>query len=144
MARLIFLPQAEADLEAIGDYIARQNPRRAVSFVCELRAQCRKIAQAPKAYRPRPELGPGLHSCAYGNYLVLFFEEPGLVRIVRVLHGAMDIDAQFAEKISTATRRLPGFPLHEMSAHANIELDRQRSRRQTPPGRSFSPARAGR
>jgi toxin ParE1/3/4 len=29
---------------------------------------------------------------------VLFFEEPGLVRIVRVLHGAMDVEAQFAEK----------------------------------------------
>ena len=72
--RLIFLPQAETDLEAIGDYIARDNPRRAMSFVRELRAQCRKIAKAPKAYRPRPELGPGLRSCPYGNYLVLFLK----------------------------------------------------------------------
>jgi toxin ParE1/3/4 len=96
--RLVFLPQAETDLEAIGDYIARDNPRRAVSFVRELREQCRKITEAPKAYRPRPELGKGLRSCAYGNYVVFFFEEPGLVRIVRVLHGAMEIEAQFAEK----------------------------------------------
>ena len=96
--RLVFLPQAEMDLEAIGDYIARDNPRRAISFVRELRAQCRKITEAPKAYRPRPELGKGLRSCAYGNYVVFFFEELGLVRIVRVLHGAMDIEAQFAEK----------------------------------------------
>ena len=98
--RLVFLPQAETDLEAIGDYIARDNPRRAMSFVRELREQCRKITEAPKAYRPRPELGKGLRSCAYGNYVVFFFEEPGLVRIVRVLHGAMDIEAQFAEKNS--------------------------------------------
>jgi toxin ParE1/3/4 len=98
--RLVFLPQAETDLEAIGDYIARDNPRRAISFVRELRGQCRKITEAPKAYRPRPELGKGLRSCAYGNYVVFFFEEPGLVRIVRVLHGAMDIEAQFAEKNS--------------------------------------------
>ena len=96
--RLVFLPQAEMDLEAIGDYIARDNPRRAISFVRELRWQCRKITEAPKAYRPRPELGKGLRSCAYGNYVVFFFEELGLVRIVRVLHGAMDIEAQFAEK----------------------------------------------
>ena len=95
--RFVFLPQAETDLEAIGDYIARDNPRRAASFVCELRGQCRKITEAPKAYRPRPELGKGLRSSAYGNYLVLFCEEPGLVRIVRVLHGAMDIEALFAE-----------------------------------------------
>ncbi|WP_300084557.1 type II toxin-antitoxin system RelE/ParE family toxin [Rhodoferax sp.] len=30
--------------------------------------------------------------------MVLFYDEPGLVRIVRVMHGAMDIEAQFAEK----------------------------------------------
>ncbi|MGB4467828.1 MAG: type II toxin-antitoxin system RelE/ParE family toxin [Azovibrio sp.] len=98
MTRLEFLPQAESDLETIGDYIAQDNPRRAMTFVRELRRQCRKITEAPQAYRPRPELGKGLRSCAYGNYLVFFFEEPGLVRIVRVLHGAMDIEAQFAEK----------------------------------------------
>ncbi|MBM3387637.1 MAG: type II toxin-antitoxin system RelE/ParE family toxin [Betaproteobacteria bacterium] len=98
--RLVFLPQAETDLEAIGDYIARDNPRRAMSFVRELREQCRKIKEAPQAYRPRLELGKGLRSCAYGNYVVFFFEEPGLVRIVRVLHGAMDIETQFAGKNS--------------------------------------------
>ncbi len=98
MTRLEFLPQAESDLETIGDYIAQDNPRRAMTFVRELRRQCRKITEAPQAYRPRPELGKGLRSCAYGNYLVFFFEEPGLVRIVRVLHGAMDLEAQFAEK----------------------------------------------
>ena len=41
--RLVFLPQAEMDLEAIGDYIALDNPRRAISFVRELRGQCRNI-----------------------------------------------------------------------------------------------------
>jgi plasmid stabilization system protein ParE len=28
-----FTPFAEADLEAIGDYIARDNPRRALTFI---------------------------------------------------------------------------------------------------------------
>lgn len=105
--RLVFLPQAETDLEAIVDYIARDNPRRAMSFVRELREQCRKITEAPKAYRPRPQLGEGLRSCAYGNYVVFFFEEPGLVRIVRVLHSAMDIEAQFGQNNSTPTTK-PG------------------------------------
>lgn len=49
--RLAFLPQAERDLEAIGDYIARDNPRRALSFLQELRAQCRKLLLAPQGYR---------------------------------------------------------------------------------------------
>lgn len=98
MTRLVYTPQSKSDLTDIGLYIARDNPRRAMSFVRQLREQCRKITQAPKAYPPRPELGEGIRSCAFGNYVVFFFEEPGLVRIVRVLHGAMNIEAQFAEK----------------------------------------------
>lgn len=50
--QLVFLPQAELDLEVIGDYIARDNPCRAASFVRELQVQCRKLVKSPKAYRP--------------------------------------------------------------------------------------------
>jgi len=100
--RLEFQPQAERDLEGIGDYIAQDNPRRAISFLHELRAQCRKILMAPQAYRPRPELGEGIRSCAYGNYVIFFTEDGRLLRIIRVLHGAMDIEAQFTEKNSAS------------------------------------------
>jgi len=68
--RLFFLPEAIADLETIGDYIARDNPRRAASFVAELRRQCGKIAGNPVGYRLRPELAEGIRSCAYGNYVI--------------------------------------------------------------------------
>jgi toxin ParE1/3/4 len=37
-------PQAEIDLEEIGDYIALDNPKRAVSFIREIRQHCEKIA----------------------------------------------------------------------------------------------------
>lgn len=97
MTRLVYTPQSRKDLYDIGLYIAQDNPRRAKSFVRNLRMLCRKITEAPKAYRPRPELGKGLRSCAYGNYLVVFDLQPDLVRIVRVLHGAMDVEAQFAD-----------------------------------------------
>jgi toxin ParE1/3/4 len=36
--RVVISPLAERDLEAIGDYIAEDNPARALSFVAELRA----------------------------------------------------------------------------------------------------------
>lgn len=89
--QLVFLPSAIADLESIGDYIARDNPRRARSFVVELRQQCNKIAANPAAYRPRPELAAGLRSCAYGNYVIFFSVESDALLIVRILHGATDI-----------------------------------------------------
>ena len=41
--------EAEADLEAIGDYIARENPLRAISFVRELYQLCLDIADMPQA-----------------------------------------------------------------------------------------------
>ena len=96
--QLEFLPQAENDLEAIGDFIAKDSPRRAISFIRELRAQCVKIACSPQGYRRRPEFQENLRSCAYGNYVIFFAENGVLVQIVRVLHGAMDIEAQFGEE----------------------------------------------
>ena len=86
---------AERDLEAIGDYIAEDNPSRALSFIEELRAQCAAIANAPQAYRARPELGEGIRSCAHGSYVIFFTATKSRLTIVRILHGAMDIPAQF-------------------------------------------------
>ena len=93
--RLFFRPKAVADLESIGDYIARDNPLRARSFVAELRQQCNKIADNPAAYRSRPELAKDLRSCVYSNYVIFFAVESDAVMIVRILHGAMDISALF-------------------------------------------------
>ena len=46
--RAYLTPQAEADLEEIGDYIALDNPRRAVPFIREIREHCEKIAEGPQ------------------------------------------------------------------------------------------------
>ena len=45
--RLNFTPMAEQDLEAIADYIATDNPMRALTFVRKLRAQCQRITAWP-------------------------------------------------------------------------------------------------
>lgn len=98
MAHYWISPLAEQDLEAIGDFIAQDNPHRALTFITELRKQCAKIAASPQAFRLRPELGNDIRSCAYGNYVIFFQERPGELCIVRVLHGAMDIASRFSEK----------------------------------------------
>ena len=94
--RVTLSPLAERDLESIGDYVAEDNPRRALSFIAELRAQCDTIAKAPQAYRARPDLAEGLRSCAHGNYVIFFIATKARLTIVRVLHGAMDIPARLA------------------------------------------------
>jgi toxin ParE1/3/4 len=94
----IISPLAEQDIESIGDYIALDNPHRALTFIIELRNQCAKIATSPKAFRSRPELGTNIRSCAYGNYVIFFIDGEREVIVVRVLHGAMDIEGRFSER----------------------------------------------
>ena len=104
---LLFTPLAEQDLESIAEYIAADNPLRAIitfcgglfamaiTFVREMRQQCQRIALNPPGYRLRPELGERLRSCAYGHYVIFFEASPREVTVVRVLHGARDVPAQF-------------------------------------------------
>lgn len=63
MVKLGISPLAEQDIEAIGDYIAQDNPVRAVSFIEELYQQCLLIAESPVIYRERPELGQSIRLC---------------------------------------------------------------------------------
>jgi len=60
-----FTPQAEIDLEEVGDYIARDNPRRAVSFIRETRQHCEKIADGPHHYVARPDTKSPVFKCLH-------------------------------------------------------------------------------
>src|SRR5882724_1899961 len=79
--RAHFTPQAEIDLEEVGDYIALDNPRRAVSFIREIRQHCEKVADGPHHYVARPDLGDTIRICAHGNYLIVFepFDDGALI-----------------------------------------------------------------
>lgn len=88
---VLFTPLAQTDLEEIGDYIAQDNPSRAVTFIQDIRAQCQRIGKSPMAYRARPELGDGIRSSPFGNYVILYRPQANDVLVVRVLHGAMDL-----------------------------------------------------
>ncbi|HLF23431.1 MAG TPA: type II toxin-antitoxin system RelE/ParE family toxin [Burkholderiales bacterium] len=91
-----FSPRAERDLEDIADYIARDNPPRALSFVRELRERCDKLGSSPHAPRHFPQLGPDAHILPYGNYVILYRDLTREVSIARILHGARDIVALIA------------------------------------------------
>lgn len=93
----VFSSLAELDLEEIGDYLANDNPRRAVSFVRELREQCAKIVTMPLAAPLRPELGDGIRVMPFGRYLFFYTAYPKIVRIERILHGARHITGLFLD-----------------------------------------------
>jgi toxin ParE1/3/4 len=95
---VLIAPLAAADLQEISDYIGRDNPDRARTFVAELQVRARAIAQSPKAYPRRDDLRRGLRMALHKKYLILFQETPDHIEIVRILHGARDLVRLFAKR----------------------------------------------
>ncbi len=96
MKPVVLTPEAKRDLVGIADYIAADNPRRAVTFVEELEERCKALAKAPHAPRRCPQLGGDAHALPYRNYLILYRNLPTEISIARILHGARAIMALIA------------------------------------------------
>jgi toxin ParE1/3/4 len=83
---------AEAELEAIGDWIAEANPTRALSFVMERR--CEALSDVPRGFPLVPRYERlGIRRRPYGDYLIFYRVLNDTVEILHVLHGARDYEA---------------------------------------------------
>ncbi len=86
--------QAEADLERIGDFIAQDNPQRALTFIAELREKCLTLAEFPEAFPLVPRYQQlGVRRRAHGNYLIFYAIDGADIFVLHVLQGAMDYEA---------------------------------------------------
>lgn len=81
----------EGDLEAIADYIAEDNPRRAVTFIREIRSKFNGIQRNPFIYQIRLDIGDEARMATIGNYAILFQVIGNIVRIERVAYGGRDL-----------------------------------------------------
>jgi len=86
---------AQRDLREIGGYIAQDNTAAALRFLELLRAKCESLGEMPGMGREREELGAGLRSFAAGRYVIFYREREDGIEVVRVLHGARDVDSLF-------------------------------------------------
>lgn len=85
--------RAKADLFGIGEWIERDNPARAASFVEEIAQACFGLADMPLAFSlllGREE--SGIRRRPHGAYLIFYVVGPECIDIVRVLHGARDYE----------------------------------------------------
>jgi plasmid stabilization system protein ParE len=89
--RLEFSPFVEDDLDAIAGYIALDNPRRAITFLQEIRAELRVVARNPLIYRLRPEIGDEARVAIVGQYVILFRVMGKIVRVERIVYGGRDL-----------------------------------------------------
>ncbi len=95
MPRITRRPLAEADIIEIWDYIADDSLAAADRWVDRLDEQLRLLAAQPMMGRARDELAPGVRSFPFGRYVVFYAPLDDGIDVIRVLHGARDIDAVF-------------------------------------------------
>ena len=88
-------PKAVADLRSIRRWIAKDSPQRARTFIVELTVHFATLAELHIQHRVVPDLGADIRLAVYGNYNIYYRfigEEGRDVLIVRVMHGARDIE----------------------------------------------------
>jgi toxin ParE1/3/4 len=81
----------KGDLAAIADYIAQDNPERAVTFIQEIRREFARIGRTPLLYRLRPEIAADVRMAIVGQYVILFRVVGKIIRIERVVYGGRDL-----------------------------------------------------
>lgn len=83
--------EAEADLEAIGGFIAAGSPARAISFVKELVANCHALAEQPFRHPIVTDYGRHLRRFPYKGYSIYYHVTTANdVVVVHILNDAMD------------------------------------------------------
>ncbi|HZS80062.1 MAG TPA: type II toxin-antitoxin system RelE/ParE family toxin [Herbaspirillum sp.] len=85
----------EGDLDAIADFIAQDNPQRAVTFIQDIRERFHEVQCEPLIYRLRPDIGEDARMATIGDYAVLFHITGNVVRIERVVYGGHNLPDVF-------------------------------------------------
>lgn len=93
--RVEYSIDVETDLDEIAAYIAADNPRRAVSFIREIRAEIGRIGREPLHYQLRADLGEDARLAVVGRYVILFWIDGDVVRIERVVQGNRSLPVLF-------------------------------------------------
>lgn len=85
----------EDDLDAIADFIAQDNPSRALTFIQEIRRKFSDIQHNPLIYQLRPDIGKDARMATVGNYVILFRLAEKVTRIERVIYGGRHLPNVF-------------------------------------------------
>jgi toxin ParE1/3/4 len=89
--KVLFTAPAEADLDAIGEWIAEDDPSRALTFQIELRDRCLSLRDKPNRFPVvRRVAGHVFRKLVHRDYLVFYRVLDDRVEIVHILHGARD------------------------------------------------------
>jgi toxin ParE1/3/4 len=109
MSDFLIAPAARVELEEIWDYYALelQNPDAADGIRDEIFAAFHKLAKMPGMGHIRRDLATEpLRFSSVRCYLIIYRNEKRPIEIVRVLHGARDVQAILGARQSVYRKRL--------------------------------------
>lgn len=96
--KVVTTPLAEADIDEIAQWIAKDDLNAALRFYAATQHTFKFLGAFPntgtRRHSTRPQLN-GLRSigvCGFRNYIILFVPSGSEVRIIRVFHGARNIE----------------------------------------------------
>jgi toxin ParE1/3/4 len=98
MLRVHIRPRAVADLREIYEYLLRRNARAADRFIAATALDFDRLAAMPGIGAPRRARNPSLKGLrsrtisGFRNYIIFFLPAPDGIEVIRVYHGARDID----------------------------------------------------
>jgi len=101
MARVLFTPLAHNDLQTIWDYLDEEAGQETADGILDIiEGKCEKLAAFPEAGQIRNELLANLRSFVVKSYVVFYMPLSDGIDVLRVLHGARDIESVFEDMIS--------------------------------------------
>jgi len=101
MAGWLLSPLASDDLEGILDYIATESRSQVVveKVASDFVVALDKLAASPRIGWQRAHLtGRGFRWWRVHNYLLVYDPESSPLRVIRILHGARDLERIFKRK----------------------------------------------
>lgn len=95
MARVTLTSLARDDLHSIWNYIARDNLSAADRLIDQIFERCAVYATQPDAATPADRFQAGLRFFVVGSYVVFYRPDDDGILVVRVLHGARNLEELF-------------------------------------------------
>ena len=95
--RLKISPLAKKDVLETWHHIAPDNTVAANRIVVKLNDKFKFLLRTPFGGRARPEIREDVRGFPVGDYLIVYRILPGVLEILRVVHGARNLEELFSE-----------------------------------------------
>lgn len=96
--KVLITEEAERDLQAIGEFIAVDNPIAAYEMLHRLRRKIESLSDFPKRHRIREDLEGERRVMVVGNYLVVYRVADNTVYVQHITEGSRDLGQLLGEQ----------------------------------------------